>query len=205
MELNFATIFSLLAAITFAISSIWYLVDVAKRRVTVSIATFLMLTIVNSSQLISLIVKEVWAVVPFTIVGTVAAFLTLLFALRNRKIYFELLDKLGLFGALAAFIVWLVTNDAAYNIYIINVVTAIAFVPLIVKAFKSPHLESTTPWQVNLAASFFLLLSINSMALYAIVPPLRQFICSLLVNIGLYRGNLKAKSNKRGKELEMLP
>jgi hypothetical protein len=41
-----------LAGITFAISAGWYTFDVAKRKVTVSITTFVMFTLINTSQLL---------------------------------------------------------------------------------------------------------------------------------------------------------
>ena len=123
--------------------------------------------------------------VPFTVVGLLQALAVFVIAIRGKKFYFQLADKIAVVGALAGFVFWLVSKDAAYNIYIINVVTAITFVPLIIKAFREPALETKLPWQTNLLASLFLLLAISSTAPYAWIVPVRQFICSLLVNIGI--------------------
>lgn len=191
--MSFAETSSALACITFAVSSVLYVRDVASARVKPSIATFGILSLVNFSQLLALISKEVWHVVPFTIVALLSSLAIFIIALRGGYFYFKLLDKVALGGALVGFIVWLITKDAAYNIYIINFVTATTFVPLIVKAFREPALETKIPWQTNLLASFFLLLTITSTSPYVWIVPVRQFICSLLINVGLALPGLTGK------------
>jgi|GEM_PF-1243865 len=180
------------AGLVFAVSASWYTIDVANKKVKASIATFFIFMLINLSQLASLIAQHVWHVVPFTLVGTVTSLLICLYALRNRRVYFELLDKLALIGALIGFLLWVLTKDAAVNLYIISLVNLVAFTPLIVKSFKYPDLETVLPWQLNLVASTFLILTIDSSMPIVWVVPVRQFICSLLLNIGLYRGLFKA-------------
>ncbi len=186
MDIGFYS--SVLAGICFIISSILYVRDTATAKIKPSIATFGILSLVNFSQLLSLISKHVWHVIPFTTVGLLQALAVLFIALRGKNFYFKFADKLALLGALVGFIIWLVTKDAAYNIYIINAVTATTFIPLIIKSFKEPALETSLPWQTNLLASFFLLLTINSLSPVVWIVPVRQFICSLLINIGLHNG-----------------
>lgn len=186
--MNISLYASVLAGICFVISSILYVRDTATAKIKPSIATFGILSLVNFSQLISLISKHVWHVIPFTTVGLFQALAVFIIALQGKNFYFKLADKLALGGALIGFIFWLVTKDAAYNIYIINAVTAITFVPLIIKAFKEPALETSLPWQTNLLASSFLLLTINSLSPVVWIVPVRQFACSLLINVGLRNG-----------------
>lgn len=191
--MTMAEISTVLAGVTFAISSVFYVRDTIKARITPSIATFGILSLVNFSQLLSLISKEVWYVVPFTTVGFLQAFVVFIIALRGKKFYFRLVDKIALVGALFGFVIWLTNQDAAYNIYILNVVIAITFVPLIVKAFREPALETKLPWRTNLLASLFLLFTITSTAPYVWIVPLRQFVCSLLINIGISLPGQKTK------------
>ena len=123
--------------------------------------------------------------VPFTSIGLLQAICVLAIAIKGKQFYFKTLDKIALAGALIGFIIWLVTKNAAYNIYIINAVTTVTFIPLIVKAFKSPALETRLPWILTLIASVFLLLTINSSAAVVWLVPVRQFTCTLLIVIGL--------------------
>ena len=180
-----------LAGFTFAVSAGWYTYDVAKKKVTVSIATFFMFTLINLSQLIALIDKQVWNVVPFTVVGLISSALICIFSLSNGKVYFKILDKVGLAGALIGFILWQFTNDAALNIYILSITNLIIFSPLIIKTFRHPGFETKKPWALNLLASFFLLLTVNSTSAIVWAVPVRQFICSLLMNVGINRNKLK--------------
>lgn len=194
--MSIADIFTILACTMFAVSTVLYVRDIAKARVRPSIATFGVLSLVNFSQLISLIEKEVWHVVPFTVIGLTQALLVFIIAVHSKRFYFGVFDAIALVGALIGYAFWIVSQDAAYNIYVINIATFITFLPLIIKAFREPALETKLPWQTNLLASFFLLLAITDPAPYAWIVPLRQFVCSLLINIGISIG-AKPKSKKR--------
>lgn len=183
----------IIAGLIFSISAGWYVLDVAKHKVVPSIATFLIFTIINISQLASLIAEQVWAVLPFSIVGLASSLAICILALKRKKFYLELPDKIGFAGAFLGFLLWLVTKDPAINLYVISAVNLITFTPLIIKSFKRPDLETLLPWQLNLLASCFLLLTINSAAAVVWIVPVRQFVCSSLLNIGLYKGALQRK------------
>lgn len=189
--MTFAAICSLLASVVFALSAVLYVIDVTKSKVLPSVATFVIFSFVGISQVISLMIKGVWHVVPFAIVGATTSAIISLLALKTKRFYFKLPDKIALIGASLGLIVWLVTKDAAWNIYILNAVNFITFMPLVIKSFKHPELESAFPWQLNLLASLLLVLGINSSATVVWILPIRQFLCSLLLNLGLLRGALK--------------
>ena len=190
--MTFSAICGLIAAVIFGIASALYIIDVARAKVLPSIATFIIISFINVSQLISLILKGVWGVVPFTLVGVVTTLAIVFITLRRRKFYFELPDKIGLAGASVGVIAWILTKDPAWNIYILTLVNFITFTPLIIKSFKHPKLETALPWQLNLLASFFLVLGINSTAAVVWLIPFRQFSCSLILNIGLLRGQIRS-------------
>lgn len=181
------------AGLIFSISAGWYVLDIAKHKVVPSIATFLIFTIINISQLASLIAEQVWAVLPFSIVGLVSSLAICILALKRKKFYLELPDKIGFVGALVGLLLWLYTKDPALNLYIISAVNFVTFMPLIIKSFKRPDLETLLPWQLNLLASLFLLLTINSASAVVWIVPIRQFVCTLLLNIGLYNGVRKKR------------
>lgn len=194
--MSFADVFTIVACTMFAISTVLYVRDTAKARIRPSIATFGVLSLVNFSQLISLIEKEVWHVVPFTVVGLTQALLVFIIAVHSKRFYFGKFDAIALVGALIGYAFWIISQDAAYNIYIINIATFITFLPLIIKAFREPALETKLPWQTNLIASFFLLLAVTDPAPYTWIVPVRQFVCSLLINIGISTG-AKSKRKRR--------
>jgi len=182
-----------LAGLMYAIAAIWYVIDIAKQRVNVSIASNVIFTIINTSQLLALIEAKVWGVVPFTVVGLSVSLSICLISIKNKKIYFELMDKVGFIGALVGIVVWWLTNDPALNIYVLSIVNIFAFSPIIIKTFKHPNYETVKPWRVNLLASIFLLFSISTLSLVEIIVPVREFVSSSFMNIALSK---KYKSMK---------
>lgn len=191
-----STIFSVLAAVVFAAASLLYIIDVAQKKVIPSIATFILFGFINLSQLISLVLEGIWSIIPFTLVGLITSVAITMLALKYKKVYFKLPDKIALVGASIGIVVWLLTNDPAWNIYVLTIVNYIIFAPLIIKSFRNPELETSLPWQLNLIASLFLIFSVNSHAMVELAIPIRQFSCSLLLNIGLIRGKLIQKEAK---------
>ncbi len=191
--MSFTAVCSLLSGLLFAISASWYVIDVAKGKVVPNVATFMMLSIINISQLASVIAGHIWSVLPFSIVSVLATVSVSTLSLKRKKFYFELPDKIGLVGAVIGFVVWLITKNPTLNLLIISIVISITFAPVIIKSFKRPDLESALPWQLNFIASLFLLLTINSTASAVWLVPIRQIILSGLLNIGLLRGQLKLK------------
>ena len=186
MELH--SFFGLLSGFIFGISAVWYASDVYKNLVTVSIAAFMMSSLVSASQLVSLIIEDVWGVVPFTNMVLLSSITVSFLALRNNKIYFKFSDKVSLLGAAVGFIFWILTKDAAVNIYILAALNLTILTPLVLKCFKNPNLESIRPWQINLLASILMLFTIDSFSSVVWIIPLEQIIFSILLNLGLYRG-----------------
>lgn len=183
--MNIHNIFGLLAGVVFAISAGWYVLDVAKKRVEVSIITFIIFTLLNISQLASLVSEGLWSTIPFTVVGLLASILICIFAFSEHKMYVKKLDVVCLVIGVIGFVAWQLSDRADINIYLITFINVIAFVPLIAKVFNDPSLETALPWRLNLLASFLLLLSVPSIGAVQLAIPVRQFICSLLLNIGL--------------------
>lgn len=184
---------SVLASFFFTVSAFWYVYDVARMKITVSIVTYFMLTLVNTSQMIALVERGVWGVVPFATIGAVSSLLVCLLSLRNHKIYFTLLDKIGFVGAFIGFIVWIMTGDPSLNIYILGVVYILVFTPLVVKTFKHPRFESAPPWIINFIASFSLLCTVNSTQPAVWIVPVIQFSFSLLMNTAILTRSNKIK------------
>ncbi len=191
--MTFPVICSIISSVLFCVSSIWYVSEVAKQRVLPSVATFLVLSLINASQLASVVAKHAWLVLPFALISLASSTIVAIIGLKRKKFYLELPDKVGFIGALIGFLLWLVTNDPVTNLVVISITISVSFAPVIIKSFKRPDLESILPWQVNLIASVFLLMTINSSALSVWLVPVRQIILVGLLNLGLYRGQLKLR------------
>lgn len=189
MSLQF--ILGIIASLLFIVSITWYVYDVAKGRVRVASTSVIMLALINISQLGALVAKELWYIVPFTFAAAVMNIFIVIFGLKNGKFQFKLLDGIVLVGALAGLIMWHLTNDAAYNIYILTAVMLVSVVPMIIKTFKDPHSETKLPWQINLVATLFLVCTITSLQPVDWLVQMRQLVFSGLMNFALVRKKLK--------------
>jgi hypothetical protein len=192
--MNIQFIFGIIASLLFVTSIIWYVYDVAKGRVRVAITSVIMLALINFSQLGALIAKELWYVVPFTLVAGVMNILIVAFGIKNGKFQFKLLDAIVLIGALAGLVVWHLTKDAAYNIYILTAVMLISVIPMIMKTFKDPTSETKLPWLVNLAATVVLAMTITSLQPIDWLVQARQVVLSVLMNLAIHQKASRADS-----------
>ena len=192
--MNIQFIFGIIASLLFVTSIIWYVYDVAKGRVRVAITSVIMLALINFSQLGALIAKELWYVVPFTLVAGVMNILIVAFGIKNGKFQFKLLDAIVLIGALAGLVVWHLTKDAAYNIYILTAVMLISVIPMFMKTFKDPTRETKLPWLVNLAATVVLAMTITSLQPIDWLVQARQVVLSVLMNLAIHQKASRADS-----------
>ena len=185
--MNLQSILGIAASLLFAASISWYVYDVAKGRVRVAIASAIMLALINFSQLGALIAKELWYVVPFTLVAGIMNSCIVMFGIKNGKFQFKLLDAITLVGALIGLIAWHITKDAAYNIYVLTAVMLVSIVPIIIKTFKDPASETKWPWRVNLVATALLVCTVTSLQPVDWLVQVRQVVFSVLINIAINR------------------
>jgi hypothetical protein len=188
----FPVVFSILSSVLFLISTTWYTMDAIKGRVTVSVGTFAVLSVVTGSQGVALLVEGAYLILPFSIIGFVANVAICVVGLRDKNFYFKRMDAVALIGAFAGLAAWYATSDALMNLYILTGVMIISVAPLIIKTFNHPDMETRLPWVINLIASACLVLTITTPAPEMWLVPIRQFIFSTLMNVGLRKRSLRS-------------
>lgn len=183
--MNIHLIASILSTILFLIGIAWYVVDVCRGKVRVAVVSVAMLTLINISQLGSLIAKELWYIVPVTIVAGVMNVLVILFGIKNANYQLKKLDIVVFIGALMGLVVWYVTGNAAYNIYILTVIMLVSVIPMVQKTFKDPMSETATPWRINLISTLVFMLTITSPAPEAWLVQARALVLAVLMNLAI--------------------
>ena len=184
-SMNIHLIASIVSAILFLIGIAWYVVDVYHGRVRVAIVSVAMLTLINISQLGSLIAKELWYIVPVTIVAGIMNVLVILFGIKNANYQLKKLDIVVFIGALMGLVVWYVTGNAAYNIYILTVIMLVSVIPMVQKTFKDPTSETATPWRINLISTIVFMFTITSPAPEAWLVQARALVLAGLMNVAI--------------------
>ena len=185
--MNTRDLLSLLSGLAYAGSAAFYVIHVAKAKIKPNIGSFLIWSFMNTSLLVSLLAAHVWNSVPFAAVATIHTITVCFLSLKRRKFYFSKVDLIAAVLGVSGVALWLLTRQAEWNIYIVNLVNAIVFVPLLAKTIKFPHYETPQPWYANLLGATLLLLSTPYLSLVYLVTPLTQFVCSVSINSVLYR------------------
>jgi hypothetical protein len=183
--MNIQIILGILSSIIFTVAISWYVYDVAKGRVRVAVASVAMLVLINVSQLGALIAKELWSVVPFTLIASVMNLLIIIFGIKNGKFQIKKLDIIVFIGALVGLIAWHLTGDPAVNIYILTATMLVSIVPIVSKTFKDPKSETALPWYINFVAAALLLGTITSTEPAAWLVQARQFTFAILMAVGV--------------------
>jgi len=181
---------SLVSSVLFTVAGIWYVVDIAGARVKPNVASFVIWSFTNASLLASLIVKHVWVSVPLGVISTLSSLAVVVLCFRTKYFHFSLADKLAFGAGLIGLLLWIVTKNAAYNVYILAVLNTIVFAPITIKAFKHPQLETILPWRINLLAAIALLLAVPTLTPLQLIVPIQQLACSVPLNIALWLGQV---------------
>lgn len=198
--MDLALIASITSSLLFLVSVTWYVVDVSRGNVRVAVVSVFMLTLINLSQLGALIAKELWYIIPFAVVAPIMNLLIIYFGIRNAKYQFKKLDAVILSGALVGLLVWYITGEAAYNIYILTAVMLVSIIPMVSKTFSDPSSETVLPWRINLASTVIFLFTITSLAPEAWLVQVRALVFSILMNLALSHSARLSRFRRRARE-----
>jgi hypothetical protein len=183
--LNIRHTLSLLSGLAYAVSASFYVFHVAKGKIKPNIGSFLIWSFTNASLLVSLIAAHVWNSVPFAAVATINTVTVCILSLRYKRFYFSKIDAVGTVLGIFGVIVWLLTRQAQWNIYVVAVINTITFAPLVTKTIKFPHYETKLPWYFNFLGAVLLIASTPYFTFVQLVIPLQQFLSSFSINAAL--------------------
>jgi len=97
------------------------------------------------------------------------------------------LDKACLLGAGAGLVVWAITSEPIFALYLTTIIDAIGGIPTIRKTYLRPETESRAAWAMFLVANSLNLLAINEWTLTIAMYPVYVLILSLTMNILMWR------------------
>ena len=90
-------------------------------------------------------------------------------------------DWLCLAGALAAIVIWLLTNDALYAVLIVIFINALAVIPTFRKAYWKPDEETALSYSLGALRSVISIPALLSFNAVTLLPP----ICNIVSNVAL--------------------
>lgn len=178
---------SLASSVIFVIGMAWYVRDVYRARVRVSLVSISLLSLINFSQVGSLAAKELWYIVPFSVTAALLNLLICIIGYRNGRFEIKKMDVMLFIAAVAGLVIWLVTDNPEYNIYILTATVLASIVPIVLKTFNDPSSETKLPWRIILLASLILQLTITSAHPAGWLVQGRQLLFAVLMNAAVSR------------------
>lgn len=176
---------SLASSVIFVIGMIWYVRDVYRGKVRVSIVSLFLLSLINFSQVGSLIAKELWYIVPFSVTAALLNLLICAIGYQNGKFVVKKMDIALFIAAVVGLVTWFVTDNPEYNIYILTATVLASIVPIVRKTFHDPSSETKLPWRIILVASLVLQLTITSAQPAGWLVQGRQLLFAVLMNAAI--------------------
>lgn len=132
---------------------------------------------------------------PFIGAGAVGAMTMFGLSLKYGYRKWSWLDPTCFILAVISLIVWYLTKEAAYAIYILSLIDWLALLPIVRKSWKDPTSESKTVWRISLLSSVCLVIAITDWRWAVVVVAFTQFFHSFIVTILLHLPRRKRLSH----------
>lgn len=118
---------------------------------------------------------------PFIAGGLVGCLVLFGLSLKYGYRHWSWIDPVCLILAVLSLIVWYLTNQAAYAVYILTFIDWLALMPVVRKSWKDPDSEHRTVWLSALLTATFLVAAVNTWSLAVIAVAFTQLFSALLI------------------------
>jgi len=112
------------------------------------------------------------------------------------------LDLFCLLGAGAGLLLWWLTSEPTFALYLTIVVDAIGFIPTFRKAYTNPESEDRLAWCLFLIADILNIFAISEWTLAQASYPVYVLVFTIVLNALLYlpkRGGVRGKEGRKGR------
>ena len=154
-----------------------------KGRMQPSTTSFGIWTLVSFSLLVTSYAAGATTNLPFITAGALGT--ACMFGLSFKYGYrnWSWIDPVSITLAVLSLVLWYLTKNAAYAIYILTLIDWIAIAPIIRKSWIDPSSESRSVWLLTLAASICLVTAITDWVWAVAVVAITQLLHASIINI----------------------
>ncbi len=195
--MNILQILGISAGIISTIGGIPYIIDIFKRKTKPERATWFIWSILGGiaffSQLAKGATNSLW-ITGFESVGQVIIFIL---SLRYGYGKFKKKDGITLFIALIGLIIWFVTKEAVYALYIIMTIDFIGSILTIQKSYQDPESETLSTWVLSTIAGFLSILSVGKLNIFLLSYPVFIFVINGTIALAVIFGRKNQKKIKK--------
>jgi hypothetical protein len=189
-------LFGFISGLLTIASFIPYLRDIFRLKTKPERASWLIWSITSGIAFTSQLAKGATYSLWLPGVDIVGLILVFFLSIRYGVGGFTKRDVIALIFVIAGLIIWSVTKEAAYALYIIICIDAIGSLLTAYKGFEDPQSETMLTWILASAAGLFALFAVGSMNMVLLSYPLYIFIANLLIVTAIFFGKTKVKHTR---------
>lgn len=192
-------IFAYISAFLSLLAIFPYLIDILKRKTKPERASWFIWSVLGSIAFFSQMAKganeSLWLVGAQTL-GVVVVFLL---SIKYGVGWFTTRDKRALIAAGIGLILWLLTREALFALYIAILIDCIGVFLTVLKAYKEPETETLNTWLISGTSGIFGALAVGSIDLILLSYPIYIILANYIVvgSIIFGRQNQRLNVDKR--------
>jgi len=186
------SLIGLLAAIISLVSFIPYIFDILNRKAVPNRATWIIWMVVGVIIAASYYAAGARESAYLPIANAIGLVFMAILVIRYGEGGLARLDVLCLAGAGLGLILWLLTSEPLFALYLTIGIDAIGALPTIKKTYERPESESNRAWLLYLVANSLNLFAITNWTLAIASYPVYVFIVAIIMNALIFWPRTKA-------------
>jgi len=180
--MNISSILAVSSGIIQLVAHIPILIGIFKGQTKPSTTATGIWTFVSFALLASSYSSGVRTNLPFLIAGCVATTTVFILSLKYGYRKWSVIDPICVVLGLFSLIIWYITQQASYAVYLLTLLDWIAVAPVIYKSWYDPETENKLGWSISFVATVFVVLSIRDWRLVTVVVAFTQIAHSVIIN-----------------------
>lgn len=128
--------------------------------------------------------------------GAIACTLIFLLALKYGERSIVLVDWVFLTGALTAYVLWLLTEEALPSIILLSVIDAFGYLPTFRKSYHKPFEETASMYWLSMVKNIFTLLALDNFTLATSLYSASLFVMNTAFTAMLYWRRWQLQKNR---------
>lgn len=174
-------IFGLISAFLATVSMLPYFIDIVRNKTKPQRTTWFIYSVLCTISFFSQLAKGAEYSLWFSGVNTVAVIVTFILSIRYGMGGMKRKDYITLCFAVFGLILWYLTKEAAYALFIVILIDLAGTYLTIEKTRKHPETETASMWAISSVSAFFGMLAVGSFNIVLLSYPFYIFAADLTV------------------------
>ncbi|MCX6793205.1 MAG: hypothetical protein NTY12_04220 [Candidatus Falkowbacteria bacterium] len=187
-------IFGYISALLSIIAIIPYVRDIFRKKTKPERASWLIWTILGCVAFFSQLAKGAGDSLWLTGSQTLVVLFIFLLSIKYGVGGLVKKDIIAIIFTVLGLVIWYFTNNSAYALFMVIIISAIGVYLTIIKAYKEPATETTSTWFMSGTSGIFGAVAVGSFSFILLIYPIFIILTNYLVFASVLLGKNKLKS-----------